>query len=181
LHNLGVEAGFSSWFNLNLTDSEKWSPYSFNNFVVHNDSRNNMVYFTNRNYTLGYSETDKMFVSFYNYEDTPFIFDFEGNGISLRKDLLNSETKLWKTNTLDYPSFFGRDCKSYITYLVNPEVQTDKTFWGVSFRADSKKGNSILRAPNISSIKAWNEYQWGYLKATYNPILTSSIKEQNRI
>lgn len=175
LNNLSDKLGFHSWINTVSKGINIWNPVDFNNFVTYYDKINKEVMFISKDNCLGYSELLNQFTSFYSYENTPYFTNLLDKGIWIK------DNKLWLHNEGDYNMFFGTYHPFYTTVIVNPDMQIDKIFNTLEFRADSWDNKGDLLNTTFDTLTTWNEYQEGELDLTYVPDKVSSLKKKFRI
>lgn len=184
LNNLSDSLGFHSWINEMSKNTNSWNPQSFSNFVTYYDKVNGDVFFINKDTCLAYSEPLGQFTSFYSYEDTPYFTNLKDKGIAIHKLDMRSEYGLWLHNDNTYCSFFGQIKPYYTTIIANPDMQKDKIFNNIEFRADSWDDDGNLLNTTFDTLTVWNEYQYGtsYLGNTYShPWRPSDLKRKFRI
>ena len=169
--------GFNTWLlnNLNL---DSWNPMDFNGFISYYDSKNKDIYFTNKEYSLSYSEVLGQFTSFFNYESVPFMFNISDRFISINN---KESSSIWEQNVGDYNYFFGEFKPYFTTLVVNPDTPYDKIFNTVEFRGDLFNNNELIINKTIDNIKVWNEYQEG--ESSLKNILAkpSNLKQKFRV
>lgn len=167
LTNISTDLGFNSWAKQNIPSSNslhKWNPQDYNNFRAVYDKLNQDVLFINNETSLAYSEKLKCFTSFYDYEGSPFLENFDDVGIWIR------DNKLWKHQAGQACNFFGENKSYSMTLIGNQDPQLDKIFTNLEFRANVKEEGTY----NVSngkftpylpfdSLEVWNEYQHGIL------------------
>ena len=171
--SLSDNLGFRQWFGENNT-TEKYDSVNFNNFIGFYDKANGDIYFVNKDYCLCYSELLGQFTSFMSYEQTPAMFNIEDKFMAIKNH------SLWELEAGDYNSFFGEYQPYYITFRVNPNIESDKVFNNIEYRADWWKDNKLTKA-NFDILTTWNEYQWGQ-SLLYNTIGTpSTLKDKFRV
>ena len=175
LTNITDKLGFNSWINVNLKGLNIWNPYDFNNFVSYYDKGNNEVLFIDRHNCLAYSEVLGQFTSFYSYENTPYFSNLEDKGIWIK------DNKLWLHNEGDYNMFFGSYQPFYTTVIANPDMQIDKIFNTLEFRADSWNTNGEHLNTTFDTLTTWNEYQEGINDLKNIPNKPSTLKQKFRI
>lgn len=175
LDNISDRLGFHSWINKTSKDINIWNPVDFNGFVTYYDKVNGDVFFISKDECLGFSEALGQFTSFYSYENSPYFTNLKDQGIWIK------DSKLWLHNDGDYNMFFGEYQPFYTTIIANPDMQADKIFNNLEFRADSwdKEGN--LLNTTFDTLTVWNEYQQG--TSILNNILgrPSDLKKKFRI
>lgn len=167
LTNISTDLGFNSWAKQNISSSDnlhKWNPQDYNNFRAVYDKLNQDVLFINKKTALAYSEKFKCFTSFYDYEGSPYLENFDDVGIWIR------DNKLWKHQAGQACNFFGENKSYSMTLIGNQDPQFDKIFTNLEFRANVKE-EGIYNVSNgkftpylpFDSLEVWNEYQHGIL------------------
>ena len=161
LYNVSVNHGFNAWCKQNVPSMEfKWNPDGFKNFVSYYDKYNQEVIFISDKEALAFSEKLNTFTSFYSYNDTPYLCNFNDTGIWIRKD-----SSLWKHQASEeYCSFFNEIHPYSLTLIANQEPQIDKVFTNLEFRASimgDLNPESLTPILPFESIETWNEYQHG--------------------
>ena len=181
LNNISDTLGFHSWASNNINNIESWRPLDYNNFTGHYDKEHKDIYYINEDLCLNYSELLGQFVSFFNYEKIPFMFNLNNRFFSLQNT--NNNTKVWAQNEGRYNEFYGIFKPYSITWLVNPEMSIDKWFTTVEFRADRWLNDSqdLISTRTFDTIKAWNEYQTAESRIDFNRVLPSNLKKKFRI
>lgn len=172
--NISDKFGYRTFINQNNSLVE-WNASTFNNFIGFYDANNGDIYFTNKNYCLGYSELLNQFTSFYNYEATPLMFNMEGKFFSCKNDYL------WEQNAGNYNSFFGETKPYYTTIISNSEEPLDKIFTNIEFRADTWNGSTLLDNITFDTLEVWTEYQKGTSTLTSTNDVPSTLKKKFRI
>lgn len=138
LQNLSIEKGFKAWSNNNIKDVGNTTLYEgMSNFITSIDKVQDDIYFTNLNYCLNYSEILGNFISFFDYNNIPFMFNYLDHFMAIKNDL--GKTYLYCQNVGKFNEFFGDLYPSEIDYIVNPEFPLDKVFNNLEFRADCFK------------------------------------------
>lgn len=175
LDNISDRLGFHSWINKTSKGINIWNPVDFNGFVTYYDKVNGDVFFISKDECLGFSEALGQFTSFYSYDNSPYFTNLKDQGIWIK------DSKLWLHNDGDYNMFFGEYQPFYTTIIANPDMQADKIFNNLEFRADSwdKEGN--LLNTTFDTLTTWNEYQEGIASLTNTPDKPSSLKKKFRI
>lgn len=185
LNNISDKLGFHSWINKVSKGINIWNPIDFNGFVTYHDKVNGDVFFINKNECLGYSEVLGQFTSFYSYENTPYFTNLQDRGIAFNVannvEKYGTMYRAWVHNEGDYNMFFGEYKPFYTTVIANPDMQFDKIFNNLEFRADSwDKDNNLLNT-TFDTLDVWNEYQQGRLDLVNVPDRPSSLKKKFRI
>ena len=185
--SLSDTKGFRSWIN-EVNSLDVWNPKDFNNIITYYDKTNGDVLFINKDYCLAYNEINEQFISFYSYENTPYLFNLYD------KNYLIKNNYVWEMHGGNYNSFFNINKPYYTTFVVNGigsengKANSDKIFDTLEFTAD-------LINPNINKIcdyfnnpqdipfdylTIWNEYQIGSTSLQYSRGI-SNLKEKFRI
>ena len=166
LNNLSVSLGFNSWSKGHIpANSVKWTPtFPKTNeksaFITYYDRKNQDILFINRDMCLAFSEKFNGFISFYDYNNTPYFCNLDDTGIWLKGNTL------WKHQSGDYCRFFGA-ARPYSMVLVgNVEPSVDKIFTNLEFRAcvdgdGTTSGTEFTPYLPFDSLDTWNEYQHG--------------------
>lgn len=175
LNNISDKLGFHSWINKASDGIDIWNPVDFDGFVTYYDKVNGDVFFISRDECLGYSEPLGQFTSFYSYENTPFFANLQDRGIWIK------DGNLWLHNEGDYNIFFGVYQPFYTTVIANPDMQADKVFNNLEFRADSWDKNGNLLNTTFDTLTTWDEYQEGIADLTNTPNRPSTLKKKFRI
>lgn len=190
LKGLSTTKGFDAWSKQNIKDvnfdaESTWTPANFEDFIAWYDKQNQEILFINDKTALAWSEKLQSFTSFYSYGSTPFFCNVDGTGIWVKSGK-DASTELWQHQTGKYGDFFGTIQPYSITLIGNPELQVDKTFTNLEFRAcvsgdndqigtgDNEKDIAKFFLP-FDYLETWNEYQHGKynLKATDGSTPTS--------
>lgn len=181
LNNISDKLGFHSWINKASEGINIWNPVDFEGFVTYYDKVNGDVFFISKDECLGYSELLNQFTSFYSYEKMPYFINLGDRGISFNVQGNETLYRPWLHNEGDYNMFFGSYKPFYTTVIANPDMQADKIFNNLEFRADSwdKEGN--LLNTTFDTLTTWNEYQEGTASLTNTPDKPSSLKKKFRI
>ena len=181
LQNISDKFGFHSWINKAIDNTSDWNPVDFNNFITYYDKTEGDVLFIKKDECLGFSEPLGQFSSFYSYESLPYFAVLGDKKIDINRSKRDSKYKVWLHNGGDYNYFFDDYQPFYITYIANPDMQLDKTFSNIEFRADTwDKDGNILNS-TFDTLDTWNEYQNGSLKLLFNKDTPSSLKRKFRI
>lgn len=175
LNNISDKFGFHSWINKVSNGVNVWNPVDFKGFVTYYDKVNGDVFFINKEECLAFSEPLGQFTSFYSYEDTPYFANIEDKGIWIK------EGTIWLHNEGDYNTFFGSYKPFYTTVIANPDMQQDKIFNNIEFRADSWDSSGNLLNTTFDTLNTWNEYQKGKADLVNTPNKPSTLKRKFRI
>lgn len=171
LANLTLEKGFERWIRDNMTQ-----PFRTFYDKVYGD-----IYFSGKDTCICYSEKLRQFVSFMDYQDVPYMFNYRdrfysiaGNGGGF------SSARLWEQFKGEYNSFFGVKKPYSITVIENAEEPLDKIFNNIEFRADLWKGKECLHE-TFDTLETWTEYQKSSVSLTWLKDRPSSLKRKFRI
>lgn len=181
LNNLSDRLGFHSWINAKSTGINIWDPVDFNGFVTYYDKVNGDVFFISKDECLAFSEPLGQFTSFYSYEKMPYFSNLEDRGISFNVQGNGTLYRPWLHNEGDYNMFFGVYQPFYTTVIADPDMQADKVFNNLEFRADSWGKNGNLLNTTFDTLATWNEYQEGVVDLTNIPNRPSTLKKKFRI
>lgn len=181
LNNISDKLGFHSWINKASKGVNIWNPVDFEGFVTYYDKVNGDVFFISKDECLGYSELLNQFTSFYSYEKMPYFINLGDRGISFNVQGTSSLYRPWLHNEGDYNMFFGSYKPFYTTIIANPDMQSDKIFNNLEFRADSWDSNGNLLNTTFDTLTTWNEYQEGVVSLVNTLDRPSSLKKKFRI
>ena len=185
LNNLSDKLGFHSWINKVSDNTKLWDPVNFNNFVTYYDKVNGDVFFINKDQCLAFSEPLGQFSSFYSYEHTPYFANIKDIGISFNTEFNtghnNGIYRPWLHNKGDYNMYFNKYQPFYTTVIANPDMQVDKIFNNLEFRADNWDKNGTLLNSTFDTLNTWNEYQKGEAKLINTIGKPSTLKKKFRI
>lgn len=184
--NLSDKLGFHSWINSRSKEAAIWNPSDFKSFVTHYDKINGDVFFTSSNECLGFSEPLGQFMSFFNYENVPYMNTLGDTTLSIRKDFQYREEdvyKLWQQNKGEYNRYFNQYQPFSVTVIANPDEPLDKIFNTVEFRADSYRGSddALISTRTFDTLTVWNEYQKGTANLQMISGRPSTIQKKFRI
>lgn len=176
LTNLSTNKGFDIW-----TKEVSKDP-SFKSFYDKNEKD---VYFTTKDYCLGYSEKLGQFTSFYDYTDVETMFNI-GTGFYSIKEFVDKENKeyqeLHQHSVGNYNEFYGEIKPYYLTIISNDDPQVDKVFTNLDYRADFfDSNNNYLENESFDTLEVWNEYQSGKETLKYSKFKPSNLKKKFRI
>ena len=174
LKSISDSLGMRQWVNENNAHT-KWNPITYDNFRSFYDKNNNDVYFTNKNYSLCYSELIGQFTSFMSYEKVPSMFNIGSEFYAFH---LN---KLWHQFNGEYNMFFGQYKPYSITVVSNDDGTSDKIFNNIEFRADTFDGNILISNQTFDSLDVYNEYQHGKEQLININGKPSSLKRKFRV
>jgi hypothetical protein len=192
LESISDKYGFHSWINSRSDNVDIWNPIDFTNIITYYDKVNGDVFFVSADECLAFSETFGQFTSFYSYEHTPYFANIHDRGVSFNtyKDTSSdSAYHAWLHNEGDYNIFFNKFNSFYTTVVVNPDMQYDKIFDTVDFRADSWDSNNKLLDTTFNKLHVKNEYQDGVsdlttigVRGAFSSIyIPSSLKRKFRV
>lgn len=185
--SLSDTKGFRSWIN-EVNSLDVWNPKDFNNIITYYDKINGDVLFINKDYCLAYNEINDQFISFYSYENTPYLFNLYD------KNYLIKNNYVWEMHGGNYNNFFNINKPYYTTFVVNGigsengKANSDKIFDTLEFTADliNPNTNKICNYFNnpqdipFDYLTIWNEYQIGSTSLQYSRGI-SNLKEKFRI
>ena len=186
LTNLTDMRGFHSWAINSINGSKDWSPNNYDNFTTQYDKIHDNVYFINSDWCLSYSETLDSFTSFFSYNKVPYMLNIWDSFIAIDKDKSEGTNYyLWNQNRGQYNKFFNVKANYYTRFIVNADLQQDKVFNTLEFRADSFDGTNQSKQLNynlpFNYVRAWNEYQdSNKVQLNFEDIGTSNIKRKFR-
>lgn len=178
IESLSVKKGLTSLITLMSNDSSKLDNNNFSSFY---DKNNNEVYFTFRDKnklksTLTFSEVTNEFASRYSYTPRGFI--------RIKDRLftyLNEHNGLWEQFAGYYNTFYNKKYESSVTYLVNQDVNLDKTFNNLEWESEFYSGINYdidEYDKTWNKLKVWNEYQ---STGDTRLILNKNLKRRFRI
>ncbi len=180
------ELGFRDWVGDTVNNTE-WTVSKFGNFVTHYDESTDDVYFVNKEYCLNYSEYLNQFSSFLSYENTPHMFNLNGEFYSILNTSDNNSV-LFKNFTGEYNMFYKNITNInspiyepfYVTVVANNELTYDKIFTNVDFKADffDNYSNTYLPQETYDTLNIWTEYQDGSISLTDSFDFKSSLKKK---
>ena len=177
LNNVSTKGGFSTWCKKNIPSGDLvWDSTFPTDYLGHSsfrgyyDKLNQDVLYVNNKTALAFSEKLGAFTSFYDYGDIPFFENLDDIGMWISNNE-EGTTDLWVHQAGEYGSFFNVNKPYWMTLIGNPDLQMDKTFTNMEFRA-SVEGDGELDietdkfTPTIpfDSLETWNEYQHGIAK-----------------
>ena len=186
LTNLTDTRGFHSWAINSINGDKDWSPNNYDNFTTQYDKIHDNVYFINSDWCLSYSETLDSFTSFFSYNKVPYMLNIWDSFIAIDKDRSEgSNYYLWYQNRGNYNRFFNVKANYYTRFIVNADLQQDKVFNTLEFRADSFDGTNRSKQLNyelpFNYVRAWDEYQdSNKVPLVFDDIGTSNIKRKFR-
>lgn len=181
LDNISDRLGFHSWINKSSKNVSIWNPVDFDSFVTYYDKVNGDVFFISRDECLAFSEPLGQFTSFYSYEKMPYFSNLQDRGISLNVEGTGTLYRPWLHNEGDYNMYFGVYHPFYTTIIANPEMNKDKVFNNLEFRADTWDKNNTLLNTTFDTLTTWNEYQEGTASLTNVLGRPSDLKRKFRI
>ena len=175
VQSLSDTHGFRTIFN-KIKNIGSWNPKYFNNFIAHMDISNGDIYFTTKDFCLGYSELLQTFTSFYSYENVPSMFNLGGHFYSIK------DGKIWAQNEGRYNEYFGEFKPYYIDIVTNKRSTEDKIFSNIEFRGDMfNEDNKLLQDCPFNHIKVSNEFQEGSEDLQNKVIIPSNLKQKFRM
>lgn len=175
IKEISTVGGMSSWFK-NKMNTDKTQNRRYN---VFSDTNTNDVYVSIPNTSLVYNEQLQAFTSFMSlYANVSF-------GVNL-------EDKFYYMDRYNifYEMFGGAYEDEYsMTYRVNPEPMTDKTFTNVEYTTDvidlastlDDSPSLIFPSVPFTDIAAWNEYQKGEDSLNNGIQRIDNVKQRYRI
>lgn len=180
--------GFSSWAYQNISGAyNSWTPTDASDFITQYDNNTADVYFINKDTCLAYNENLGQFTSFYSYQGTVFTANLDDKCIALALNRDNQTTdssvyKPWLLHNGEYNNFFGAYDDFYTTVIVNQDVEADKIFDTLEFRADTwNSDGEFLPHRTFDTLTTWNEYQKGTSNLSFILGRPSSLKHKFRI
>lgn len=180
--------GFSSWAYQNISGAyNSWTPTDASDFITQYDSNTADIYFINKNTCLAYNENLGQFTSFYSYQGTVFTANLDDKCIALSLNRDNQTTnssvyKPWLLHNGEYNNFFGAYDDFYTTVIVNQDVEADKIFDTLEFRADTwNSDGEFLPHRTFDTLTTWNEYQKGTSNLSFILGRPSNLKHKFRI
>lgn len=172
LTNLSTNKGFDIW-----TKEVSKDP-SFKSFYDKNEKD---VYFTTKDYCLGYSEKLGQFTSFYDYNDVETMFNI-GTGFYSIKANSRGDQSIYQHSVGNYNEFYGEIKPYHLTIISNDDPQVDKVFTNLDYRADFfDSKNNYLENDSFDTIEVWNEYQGGKETLKYSKFRPSNLKKKFRM
>lgn len=180
LGNLSDNLGFHSWINKKSDSVNIWNPVDFNGFATYYDKVNGDVFFISKDECLAFSEPLSQFTSFYSYEGVPYFANIKDLGLMFRKKDNGEVYRPWWYNEGEYNMFFDKYQPFYTTVIANPDMQLDKIFSNIEFRADSWEGDTLLNT-TFDTLTVWNEYQRGESKLNNVIGKPSTLKKKFRV
>lgn len=174
IQSLSKAKGFDDFIKA-FSTGKIWNPKSFPNVLSTYDSLYGDIYFIGKNYALCFNEGLSQFTSFYSYESTQMMTNFNNEFLSFK------DKYLWKQNQGDYNVFFGKHRPYYVEYRITPEPYGDKTFTNIEYRADMWKGNEHDYKSTFDVLNVWTEYQKGSEKLNWRNAMPSNLQKKFRI
>jgi hypothetical protein len=172
LTNLSTNKGFDIW-----TKEVSKDP-SFKSFYDKNEKD---IYFTTKDYCLGYSEKLGQFTSFYDYTDVETMFNV-GTGFYSIKANSGGDQSIYQHSIGNYNEFYGETKPYYLTIISNDDPQVDKVFTNLDYRADFfDSNNNYLENESFDTLEVWNEYQSGKETLKYSKFRPSNLKKKFRM
>lgn len=172
LTNLSTNKGFDIW-----TKEVSKDP-SFKSFYDKNEKD---VYFTTKDYCLGYSEKLGQFTSFYDYNDVETMFNIGTGFYSIKANSVNNQS-IYQHSVGNYNEFYGEIKPYNLTIISNEDPQVDKVFTNLDYRADFfDSKNNYLENESFDTLEVWNEYQSGKEVLKYSKFRPSNLKKKFRM
>ena len=172
LTNLSTNKGFDIW-----TKEVSKDP-SFKSFYDKNEKD---VYFTTKDYCLGYSEKLGQFTSFYDYTDVETMFNI-GTGFYSIKANVAGDQSIYQHSVGNYNEFYGEIKPYHLTIISNEDPQVDKVFTNLDYRSDFfDSNNNYLENESFDTLEVWNEYQRGKETLKYSKFRPSNLKKKFRM
>ena len=172
LTNLSTNKGFDIW-----TKEVSKDP-SFKSFYDKNEKD---VYFTTKDYCLGYSEKLGQFTSFYDYTDVETMFNIGTGFYSIKANSVGDQS-IYQHSVGNYNEFYGEIKPYHLTIISNEDPQVDKVFTNLDYRADFfDSNNNYLENESFDTLEVWNEYQRGKETLKYSKFRPSNLKKKFRM
>ena len=172
LTNLSTNKGFDIWTKEVSKDS------SFKSFYDKNEKD---VYFTTKDYCLGYSEKLGQFTSFYDYTDVETMFNIGTGFYSIKANSVGDQS-IYQHSVGNYNEFYGEIKPYHLTIISNEDPQVDKVFTNLDYRADFfDSNNNYLENESFDTLEVWNEYQRGKETLKYSKFRPSNLKKKFRM
>lgn len=152
--NLSYNKSFKDWGTNNL-NSIVWSPNNLDGYKASFDFKNRDYYLTNKDSCLSFSEELQSFASFYDYTESPIMFNFKDKFIGIQSK--EDSSILWDQFAGDdYCNFYGEQKDYSVEFNVNPNPLNDKIFTTLEYRAYVDNTDDTF-----DNVEAFNEYQHG--------------------
>lgn len=174
IQSLSKAKGFDDFIKA-FSTGKIWNPKSFPNVLSTYDSLYGDIYFIGKNYALCFNEGLSQFTSFYSYESTQMMTNFNNEFLSFK------DKYLWKQNQGDYNVFFGKHRPYYVEYRITPEPYGDKTFTNIEYRADMWNGNEHDYKSTFDVLNVWTEYQKGSERLNWRNAMPANLQKKFRI
>ena len=172
LTNLSTNKGFDIW------TKEVSKDHSFKSFYDKNEKD---VYFTTKDYCLGYSEKLGQFTSFYDYTNVETMFNIGTGFYSIKADSVGDQS-IYQHSVGNYNEFYGEIKPYHLTIISNDDPQVDKVFTNLDYRADFfDSNNNYLENESFDTLEVWNEYQSGKETLKYSKFRPSNLKKKFRM
>lgn len=156
LVDLTYSKNMYSWIEHNAS-LEDWDLKDFKSTRTLYDIINKDIYFTTNKEALAFNEKLGGFSSFYDYSNVAWMFNLEGNTYQIRGNTI------WKLHGGDdYNNFFDEDGNYSVSFIANPEFQSDKIFDTLEFRTNGTEEFDMLWQTDkypFDSLVTENEYQ----------------------
>ncbi len=177
--DLSLSMGFKSWSNNTFgIDNTSWTSNIFINsnniksFKANYDYKNNDIYWANKDICINFNELFNSFVSFYSYNNIPYIFNYKDNVYSLLYN--DDQTDLYLQFANYKHKLYNKPIESYIELLVNPAPIYDKVFnfieYGTEcFYTEGEQKDFIIPYKNAyNKLYVRNSFQEGLLSFDYH-------------
>ena len=172
LTNLSTNKGFDIWTKEVAKDP------SFKSFYDKNEKD---VYFTTKDYCLGYSEKLGQFTSFYDYTNVETMFNIGTGFYSIKANSVGDQS-IYQHSVGNYNEFYGEIKPYHLTIISNEDPQVDKVFTNLDYRADFfDSNNNYLENESFDTLEVWNEYQRGKETLKYSKFRPSNLKKKFRM
>lgn len=172
LTNLSTNKGFDIWTKEVSKDT------SFKSFYDKNEKD---IYFTTKDYCLGYSEKLGQFTSFYDYTDVETMFNIGTGFYSIKANSVGDQS-IYQHSVGNYNEFYGEIKPYHLTIISNEDPQVDKVFTNLDYRADFfDSNNNYLENESFDTLEVWNEYQRGKETLKYSKFKPSNLKKKFRM
>lgn len=174
----------NSWF-LKQESISSWSPSNYT-FKLFYDLTHQDLYVTTKSECLNYSNILSNFTSFFDYENTPAMFNVGGEFYSFRNEKVDEQNqiRLYKMFSGDYNYFFNEYKEFFFEIVSNADGASDKIFTNLEYLADFDLGNDGIDNPDdeisFDTVQIYNEYQDSGskpLKYDYRSVLCNQKKK----
>ena len=159
--NITTGKGFHTWSRNNLNKTAPWDLLSFSNYRTFYDNLTKDLYLVDVDTCLAYSQYSDQFTSFYEYYNTPYMFNISDKFIAIGKDrtVTGSKFFLWNNNAGQYNQFFGKNYGYHIELNANSEPIIPKIFDTIEYRAQSYVNDVLFNNPLFDKLSTRNENQ----------------------